>query len=80
MELLGRDTDPFINLKSKIYKVMISPVELYECGTLGYLKKERRWGRMECFKALRRIFGPKKQEITREWIKLFNKVLYILHP
>jgi len=28
---------------------------------------------------LRRIFGPKRDEVTREWIRLHNKGLYNLY-
>jgi hypothetical protein len=30
-------------------------------------------------KVLRRIFGPKRDEVTGEWRRLHNKELYILH-
>jgi hypothetical protein len=30
-------------------------------------------------RVLRRIFGPKKDEVTWEWIRLHNEELYYLH-
>jgi hypothetical protein len=30
-------------------------------------------------RVLRRIFGPKRDEVTREWRKLHNEELYILY-
>jgi hypothetical protein len=31
-------------------------------------------------KVPRKIFGPKRDEVTREWRKLHNEELLILHP
>jgi hypothetical protein len=31
-------------------------------------------------RVLRRIFGPKRNEVTGEWRKLHNEELYILYP
>jgi hypothetical protein len=38
--------------------------------------------RLRVFKnrVLRRIFGPKRNEITGEWRRLQNKELYALYP
>jgi TPP-dependent pyruvate/acetoin dehydrogenase alpha subunit len=30
-------------------------------------------------RVLRRIFGPKREEVTEEWIKLHNEELHNLH-
>jgi hypothetical protein len=38
------------------------------------LREERRLGVFES-RVLRRIFGPKKNEVTREWRKLHNDEL-----
>jgi len=52
------------------------PVALYGCETL---REVRRLGVFEN-RVLRRIFGPKRNEITREWRKLHNEELNDLHP
>jgi len=51
-------------IKIKIYKIIIMPVVLYGCETWSLtLRKERR---LNVFvnRVLRRIFGPKKEEVT----------------
>ena len=63
------------NLKIKIYRNIILPVVLYGCETWSLtLKKERRLWVFEN-RVLRRIFGPKRDEVTREWRKLHNEEL-----
>ena len=57
------------NLKIKIYRTKILPVVLYGCETwLLTLRKERR------LRVLRKIFGPKRDEVTGEWRKLHNEL------
>ena len=54
------------NLKIKIYKTIILPLVLCGCETWSLtLRKERRL-RVSENRVLRRIFGPKRDEITRE--------------
>jgi len=54
----------FKNLKIKIYRTIIMPVVLYGCETwLLTLKEERRMRVFEN-RVLRRIFGPKRDEVT----------------
>jgi len=43
------------------------------------LREERRLGVFEN-RVLRRIFGPKRGEVTREWRKLHNEELNDLYP
>jgi len=58
------------NLKITIYRTIILPVVLYGCETwLLTLREERRLRVFEN-RALRRIFGPKRDEVTGEWRKL----------
>ena len=67
------------NLKIKIYRNIIPPVILYGCETsLLTLRKERRLGVLEK-RVLRRIFGPKRDEVTEEWRKLHNEELNDLY-
>jgi hypothetical protein len=42
------------------------------------MREERRLRVFEN-RALRRIFGPKRDEVTGEWIKLHNEELYDLY-
>ena len=61
------------NLKIKIYGTIILPVVLYGCETwLLTLREERRLRLFEN-KVLRRIFGPRRDEVTGEWRRLHNK-------
>ena len=57
------------NLKIKIYTTIILPLVLYGCETwLLTLREERRLRVFEN-RVLRRIFGPKRDEVTGEWRK-----------
>ena len=53
-------------LKIKIYRTVILPVVLYGCETWSPTLKEERRLRVFENRVLRRIFGPKKDEVTRE--------------
>ena len=67
------------NLKIKICRTIILSVVLYGCETWSLtLRKERRLRVFEN-KVLRRIFGPKMDEVPREWRKLHNKELNDLY-
>jgi hypothetical protein len=67
------------NLKIKIYRTLILPVVLYGCETWSLtLRKERKLRVFEN-KVLRRIFGPKRDEVTDKWRKLYNKELNKLY-
>jgi hypothetical protein len=57
------------NANVKIYKIIILPVVLYGCETWSLTLRvfENR--------VLRRIFGPKRDEVTGEWRKLHNEEL-----
>jgi hypothetical protein len=63
------------NLKIKIYRTIILPVVLYGSHTF---RKERRLRVFEN-SVLWRKFGPKVDQITREWKKLHNKNLNDLY-
>ena len=67
------------NIKIKIYRTIILPVVWYGCVTWSLiLRKERRLGVFEN-RVLRRIFGPKKDEVTGEGRKLHNEELNDLY-
>ena len=61
--------------KIKIYRTIILPVVLCGCETWSLtLREERRLSVFEN-RVLRRIFWPKRDEVTREWRKLHNEEL-----
>ena len=67
------------NLKIKIYSTMNLPVVLYECETWSLTLREERRMRVFENRVLRRIFGPKSNEVTGEWRKLHNEELNDLY-
>ena len=62
----------------KIYRTIVLPVVLYGCGTWSLTVREERRLRLFENRALR-IFGPKRDEVTREWRKLHNEDLNDLY-
>jgi len=54
------------NLKIKINRTIILPVVLYGCETWSLALREERRLRVFENRALRRIFGPKRDEVTGE--------------
>jgi hypothetical protein len=67
------------NVKIKIYRTIILPVVLYGCETWSLTLREVCRLRVFENRVLRRIFGPKKDEVTGEWRRLHNKELYALY-
>ena len=63
------------NLKIKIYGTIILPVVLYGCETWSLTLREERRLRVLENRVLRRIFGPRRDEVTGEWRKLHNEEL-----
>ena len=55
------------NLKIKIYRTVILPVILYGCETWSLTSREERKLRVFENMVLRRIFGPRRDEVTGEW-------------
>jgi len=55
----------------KIHRTIIFPVLLYGCETWSLTLREEEL-RLRVFenRVLRRIFGPKRDEVTGEWRKL----------
>jgi hypothetical protein len=68
------------NVKVKIYKTIILPVVLYGCGTWSLTLREEHRVRVFENRVLRRIFGPKRDEVMGEWRKLHNEELHNLYP
>jgi hypothetical protein len=67
------------NLKIRIYKTIIWLVVLYGCETWSLTLREEHRLRVFENRLLRRIFGPKRDEVTGEWGKLHNKELRDLY-
>jgi hypothetical protein len=66
-------------LKIKIYRTIILPVVLYVCETWSLTLRDERRLRVFENRVLRRVFGPKKDEVTGEWRKLHNEELNDLY-
>ena len=54
------------NLKIKIYRTIILPLVLYGCETWSLTLREERKMRVLENMVLRRIFGPRRDEVTEE--------------
>jgi hypothetical protein len=57
----------------------VKPVVLYGCETWSLTLREERRLRVFENMVLRRIFGPKRDEVTGEWRRLHNEELNDLH-
>jgi len=70
--LLSFGAEPFAsslvskNLKIKIYRTIILPVVLYGCETRSLTFREETRLRVFENRVLKRIFGPKRYEVTEE--------------
>ena len=62
-----------------MYRTIILPVVLYECETWSLTMEEERRLRVFENRVLRRIFGPKRDEIRAKWRKLHNEELTDLY-
>jgi hypothetical protein len=63
----------------RIYKTIILPVVLYVCETWSLTLREEHILRVFENRVLRRVFGPKRDEVTGEWRKLHNEELHDLY-
>jgi hypothetical protein len=63
----------------KIYRTVILPVVLYGCETWSLTLREERRRRFFENRVLRRIFGPKLDDVTKEWRKVHNEELNDLY-
>ena len=66
-------------LKIKIYRTIILPIVLYGCETWSLTLREECRLRVFENRVLRRVFGPKRDEVTGEWRKLHNEELRDLY-
>ena len=60
----------------KIYITVILSVVLYGCETWSLTLREERKLRVFENMVLRRIFGPRRDEVTGEWRRLHNEELH----
>jgi hypothetical protein len=63
----------------RIYKTIILPVVLYGCETWSLTLREEHRLRVFENKVVRRIFGPKRDEVTGGWRQLHNEELRDLY-
>ena len=69
----------FKNLKTKISRTIILPVILYGCDAWSLTTKEERKLRLFENMVLKRIFGPRRDEVKGEWRRLHNEELNDLY-
>jgi hypothetical protein len=67
------------NVEIKIHRTIILPVVLYGCETWSLTLREKK--KLRVFKnvVLRRIFGPRRDEVTGKWRRLHNEELNDLY-
>jgi len=67
------------NLKIKIYRNIILPVLLFGCENWSLTLREER--KLTVFENMvwRRIFGPRRDEVTGEWRRLHKEELNYLY-
>ena len=63
------------NLKIKIYRTIILPLVLYGCEAWSLTLRKERKQRVFDNMVLRRIFGPRRDEVTGEWRRFHNEEL-----
>jgi len=66
-------------LKLKIYRTVILPVILYGCESWSTTLAVEHTLRVFENKVLRKVYGPKRDEMTGEWRRLHNKELHGLY-
>jgi len=60
-------------------RIIILPIALYGCETWSLTLREEHRLRVFENRVVRRIFGPKRDEVMREWRKLHNEELNDLY-
>jgi hypothetical protein len=70
---------PSKNIKNVLYRTIILPVVLYGCETWSLTLTEECGMRLFENRVRRRIFGPKRNEVTGEWRKLHREELNYLY-
>jgi hypothetical protein len=67
------------NVEVKIHKTIILSFLLYGCETWSLTLREEHRLRVFENRVLRRIFGPKRDEVTGEWRKLHSGEFHYLY-
>jgi len=67
------------NVKIKIYRTIILPFVLYGCEAWSLTLREETKLRVFENMVLRRIFGPRRDEVTGEWMRLHTEELNVLY-
>jgi hypothetical protein len=62
-----------------VYRTVVLPVVLYGCETWSLTLREEQRLRVSENRVLRKIFGPKKDEVTEDWRRLHNEELNDLY-
>jgi hypothetical protein len=76
LELLGAHPVFHVSgIRVKIYRTIMLPVVLYGSETWSLTLREECKLRVIGNRVLRRIFGPKRDEVTGDWRKLHNEEL-----
>jgi len=70
----------FKHLKFKIYRTIILPVVLYGCETWSLTLREERRLRVVENRVLRRVFGPKRDEVPGNGENYIKRSLVICTP
>jgi hypothetical protein len=63
----------------KIYRTINLPVVLYRCETWSVTLREEHRLRVFENRVLRKIFGPKREEVAGDWRRLHNEEVHNLH-
>jgi hypothetical protein len=74
MKLLGKSRHWFENNIKEVINE-ICPMVLYGCETYSLTLREEYRLRVFEYRVLRKVFGPKRDEVTGEWRKLHNEEL-----
>jgi hypothetical protein len=67
------------NKNITVRRTIILPDILYGCETWSLILREEQRLRVYDSRVLRRIFGPKRDEVTGDWRRLHNAELHDLY-
>jgi hypothetical protein len=67
------------NTKIRVYRTVVLPRVLYGCETWSLTLRDEQRLRVFENRVLRRIFGPKRDELTGDWRRLHNEELNDLY-
>jgi len=67
------------SIRIKIYRNIPLSVVLYGCETWPLTSSKEKWVRVSENRALRKLFGSKRDEVTVEWRRLHNEELHDLY-